>query len=217
MYSKLITPPSRALYHGGLSGGPGGAVSCRCHSPTPPTRILSDGPAATSSRPARKYTASRQSRRAAWEEVLIVVSLHFTPQITNEHQPRQCLRKINKSREPLQLNTLAYFNRDASCKRSRTALSKGTPSGPSAPRPGGCRPPKLRSGPRVPSTVRCFRVRRVEENLFDFLCPREPRGRWLKQRILKLDYPGVRSGSALRSGVTAAKSLPRASVSPSVH
>lgn len=54
----------------------------------PPLRILSDGPAATSSRPARKYTASRQSRRAAWEEVLIVVSLHFTPQITNEHQPR---------------------------------------------------------------------------------------------------------------------------------
>lgn len=58
MYSKLITPQSRPLYHGGLSGGPGGAVSCRCHSPP---WILSDGWAATSSRPARKYTASRQS------------------------------------------------------------------------------------------------------------------------------------------------------------
>lgn len=52
---------------------------------TLPPPILSDGWAATSSRPARKYTASRQS--AAWEEVLIVVSLHFTPQITNEHHP----------------------------------------------------------------------------------------------------------------------------------
>ena len=47
MYSKLITPQSRTLYHGGLSGGRGRGRQlplslCR---PPPPPRMLSDGSA----------------------------------------------------------------------------------------------------------------------------------------------------------------------------
>lgn len=57
MYSKLITPQSRTLYHGGLSGGHGRAVRCRCHSNAPsPTPSDAEYAAACS-----EVTASRQS------------------------------------------------------------------------------------------------------------------------------------------------------------
>lgn len=103
MYGKLMTPQSRALYHGGLSGGPGGAVSCHCHSPRP------EPPSEPERRAGRRLLAACSEVHSfpseppsCLEEALIVVSLHFTPRITNEHQPgRPCAGKINKAGEPL--------------------------------------------------------------------------------------------------------------------
>lgn len=87
----------------------GGAVSCRCHSPPPP-RMLSDGSARHL---LRQLLGSTQLPVRAPPSCLggginCCQPPFHTPDNKRE-PPGQCLRKINKLPEPLQLNTLAYF------------------------------------------------------------------------------------------------------------
>lgn len=85
MYSKLITPQSRTLYHG-ASPEAGERPSAAAVTLPPSDRERRRGrrlPAACS----ELHSFPSERLGAAWEGVLIVVSSHFTPQITNEHHP----------------------------------------------------------------------------------------------------------------------------------
>lgn len=109
--------------------------------------------------------------------------------------------------EPLQLNTLAYFNRDASCKRSRAALSKGTRVALLPCDREAAGPRSAEAGPAL--AVQCLsvnrasssRVGRVEENLFDF---REPRA-VVKAKDSEAGLPRSKFRTGSRSGVTVAE------------
>ena len=109
MYSKLITPQSRALYHGGLSRGRGRGRQLPlsfCPPPPPAARTLSDVSA-------RRLLGSPPLAVRAPPSFLggginCCQPPFHTPDNKRE-PPWQCLRKINKLPEPLQLNTLAYF------------------------------------------------------------------------------------------------------------
>lgn len=108
MYGKLITPQSRMLYHGGLSGG-GGRGGQLPLSLFPP-RILSDGSARHLL--SRLLGSTQFPVRAPPSCLGGGINCCQPPFHTPDNKrepPWQCLRKINKLPEPLQLNTLAYL------------------------------------------------------------------------------------------------------------